>query len=627
MITLDDAQKAAVESDAESLVIVAGAGSGKTRVFTARILHIIDIGYSPGRILAMTFTRLAAKEIRERIDKARPGIRGLTIGTFHSVFFKQLNEFAPRVDYKRPITPYDEYFTADILVDEMIAMGLPYSDRAKNEDLRRKEPKTILNIVRLMQKKDRMNWKRLIDAYQRKLKKHNAVGYDEMISLMVRLLENHEDVRLQLHNLWHWILIDEAQDTDPIQMRLIELLDPRHLTAVGDDGQAIYEWRGANPGELINLAQRSKVIHLDTNYRSTKTIIEASNLLLSHNINQIPREIKPTWYAEEGLCTCQWSGSEDTADDAAALAKDIIIEGEYGTGEIAVLCRTNRLAREVSQYLGRYLVPHHLVTRGDFWNIEPVRCIVAHLMLLQNMNNNGPWNKAVNFPFNRLTPLIRAAIKRYAASKRLRYFQATAWLVCNNDPTEQELEVAQWALKFASIAGRYYQSMKDNITWDALTCIENLNEGLGWLQYFKMLPSRMVKPQAIYDRIRLQMKALATEDDPASLNAFIEWYASRDLQDEADQGLPLVTVCTIHAAKGLEWPVVILPGWDVKQFPSKRALTDGRLEEERRLAYVAITRAADHCYILGGSNPSQFTDEAGLFTTDETEDGNDFIQV
>lgn len=626
MTTLDENQKAAVESEANSLVIIAAAGSGKTRVFTERIKHIIqEFGYSPGRILAMTFTRTAAFEIRERLEKSGCYIRGLTIGTFHSVFFRLINEYAPRLDYKRPITAYDEHFSTDVLVDEMIIMGLPYPDRQKNEALRGKDPRIIQATFDRLEFKSPNDWKRVKNAYDKKLKKHNAVGFDEMISLMVELLEKHEDVRLELHNLWNWILIDEGQDTDAEQMKLIRLLDPKYLTVVGDTGQAIFEWRSASPQHIIDLSKTSEVIHLDANYRSTKSIIEASNKLLKYNLNDIPRDIKPTWYADEGEVEIVRNIDGDTALQAAEITREQVRAGKFGTGEIAVLCRTNYLAGEVSNFLTVFGVPHRLVSRGGFWKMSQVRSIFASLMLLQNIFNDSVWYHAINFPFNRLTPLSRSAIRKIGAKKRLPLFVAASRLIDKDEVSGDDYELANWTLRFMTVAGRYYQSVRDGSPWNVIECLDNLNEYMGWSEYYSMLPSTMTIPQAIFDRIRLQAQHLSREMEGKiiDLKGFLEWYAARDLEEEAKKELPLVTVCTGHAAKGLEWPLVILPGWVEDKFPSRRTINEGRVEEERRLAYVMITRAKNKCIILTGDKSSRFVHEAGLFDKDQEKLGSD----
>lgn len=628
MLALDTNQKAAVCSSAERLVIVAGAGSGKTRVFTARILHIVDSGYAPGRILAMTFTRAAAREIKQRLLQMRPSLRGVTIGTFHSVFFRLINEYAPRIGYRRPITPYDEYFATDILADVMIAMGLPYSNRAQNESLRGKDPKMIRRAVDKLARDNEYDWIRVQEEYRKILRAHNAVSYDEMIHQANELLDKNPDVLQELRNLWQWVLVDEAQDTDDRQLGMIMKLRPQYLTLVGDDGQAIYEWRGANPRGIINLSRQPGVelIHLDTNYRSAKSIVQASNLLLKHNQNQIPREIDSTWYAPDGVCRYVWLGSDgDHILDAANLVATQIFQGGRKPGELAVLCRTNRLADETSRRLKYMNVPHRLISRGSFWESSAVRNIIANLTLLINIYDNAAWNKAINFPYARISPLVRAAIRRYAIKGRVPLLCAGAWLAMEETYDPHLQEIVQWTIEFLTVVGQYRQSKKQGAEWSADRCIDELNEKLGWLAYFKMLPSTMTFPGVIIDRFKMQIKALQTDDEPVEARELLEWYATRDMQEEAETDETLVTVCTIHAAKGLEWPVVILPGWTPDIFPSKRSIKEGRLEEERRLAYVAVTRAQDECYIFGGASPCRFVDEAELLSDEGDDYDNEFF--
>lgn len=589
-MNFDEEQLAAVRHGAARLVINAGAGSGKTRVLTGRVAHLVKSGVSPSAILAVTFTRKAARELRDRIRRAT-GAR-VTVGTFHSVCYREiLNAFAPALGYRRPISIYDEWLAADVLADIIVTHG------RGPESLRTAEPTRVRDHLARIGRQDEQAWLAVTEAYEARLRSHNAVDYDLIIARTITLLNAHPEIRRELHRRWRHVLVDEFQDTDARQLDLISLLDPENLAVVGDDHQAIYGWRGARLENILEMAATSQVLLLRTNYRSAKAIVAAAGRLIRHNARQLPKALHASWEAREGWCASSWSSSGNCWYEAACLVMDVIHAGcagrKFPPGEVAVLCRTNRGADEVSRHLGRIGVAHKRIVRGDFWDSDVVRRIVYSLMLIANPSDWAAWAQAANFPVPRVSAVDRAEVRHRATVGRTGPLEAC--MIGWGPLRDWAAEMLLMAEKFAKVG----ESL-----WTADHILEEANNRLGWMEHYRRLPGTMLAPRRLYERVMLQMRTLASRGE-AGLTEFLEWYAARDAADE-HEGHRVVTVCTVHAAKGLEWPVVILPGWNAGVFPSGRS----DREEERRIAYVAITRAREACYIVYDGEPSPFLIEA-----------------
>ena len=599
---LDDNQQKAVDSNSKKLTIVAAAGSGKTRTMIARIARLLDDGVPGSRILPITFTRKAARELSERI-KANVG-QTLKAFTIHSAAYNLiLNEFAPRIGYRRPISIYDPYLSADVYADIIISLGI------RPELIREWKPKQIFRIVNDLEKKDEDNWIRVDEAYQNRLKAYNAVDYNLMIRLAVKVLKEHEFARQFLHNAYHHILIDEFQDTDLYQMQMIKLINPKYLCVVGDADQSIYSWRGARPKNMIDIVKQSEVVHLDTNYRSCTEIIKRSNRLIANNPSEIRKKANPRWNAEEGSVNAY--PSMDPVFASAEKAKNLISDG-LRPEQISILCRTNRIMDEISRYLSNWGIPFRAIKREqDFWEMPMVRNVFYTLMFIQNPSDIASWSKAIDFPDKKLTSTDRAGIKRDAVLNRFTILKATA--------------------EYGGIPGTWAEIIQDLVKEFAFTevaarkAFEKILEVMNWFEYYDGLTPGAkgnTRFKNITDRLFMQIDDLAAVGTP-TLESFCEWWVGRDLQDSVDESIPAVQVSTIHGWKGLENDVIICPHWTDGKFPNVKSNT----AEERRLAYVAITRARESVHIFYGGEPSYFLNELGLFETSDEGDDEDFIGI
>jgi DNA helicase-2/ATP-dependent DNA helicase PcrA len=588
-IDLDEEQSAAVESDERRVLVNAGAGSGKTRVIIARTERLIRAGAGAGHgaICVITFTRRAAQELRKRVEAIGLTMAAITVGTFHSVAYHVLNSFGPRLGYERPISIYDEWLSADVLSDAMILFGLA------PESFRDAEPRKVQERAEKLAILQPDDWVRVVDAYKMRMKTLNAVDFDSIMSECCRLFREYPDVAKEIHNAWLHMLVDEFQDTDPVQLEWIDLINPRHLTVVGDDYQSIYGFRGARFQNIFDIAEQSEDYPVGTNYRSAAAIVETGARLISHNLNQLQKRIRPRPDPPRG--NVQIIQSAIPFRQVALLCETIRERFEYG--QMAVLCRTNRGAAISARELQLLGIPHRLISRGGFWDSDIVRGIVYTLQAIANPADTMAAIRSLNFPAFRLCQIDRASIHAIAVRERIS-FRSAAMLYDSKT-------IREWADHLCKVTDSGKpgypgaSSAEDMLT----TCVDTF----GWVDYFRKKGLHF--PMRAIERIRMEMRRQAEIGD-STLSDFLMWYAIRDSQDDIEAVTTEVTVSTIHAAKGLEWPVVILPGWDADSFPSKK----GDIEEERRIAYVAITRAINECYIIRNvdKTPSRFIAEGGL---------------
>lgn len=581
MIRLDKYQSLARDSEANRLLIVAPAGSGKTRTMIARIARLIESGTAPSHIVGITFTRKAATELRERIrESIGQDVRAMTIHSF--CYSEILNPFAQAIGYRRPVSIYDEYLSADIYADIMISLGLI------DETKRYIEPHTIQGRLKKMEQSDPDNWIRISDMYKDRLKAFNAVDYDGIIQLAVKILKTSGIARELLRAQFDHVLVDEFQDTDIYQLELLELLNPHNLAVFADGDQSIYGWRSARPENVNDVARTSEVVSLRINYRSGYRIIETANRLIANNPSALREPAQAHDRAEPGeiLIHHHLDPIGYTGDRVAGALQ------EYNPGEITILCRTNKLVDEVSACLDMMLIQHQRISgRRGFWEIPIVRAVIYTLMYVQNPSDIAAWSKAIDFPDRKLNPGDRAEIKKLATMERLTILQATC----------QSESVKAWGERISELVVRY--GFKDI---DAQTALQDVAETLEWVEYYRALTPRLKSTQIefVLTRIYSELERLR-ESGMGNLDDFLEWYVSRDLQEDLNEKSDIVKVATIHAYKGLENEVIILPHWTAGKFPNVRS----DIQEERRLAYVGITRAISECHIVYRENPSIFIDE------------------
>lgn len=602
---LNPAQREAVTATEGPLLILAGAGSGKTRVLTYRVAYLIHAkGVSPFNILAVTFTNKAAEEMKERVQNL-VGKWGsaVWVSTFHSLCVRLLRVHIDRLGYDKDFTIFDD--TDQITAIKQALKELDMSDRqfapaavlgtisnAKNE---MSDAKQYANQAYDYWSK---NVARVYEVYQRKLRENNALDFDDIIMLTVRLFESAPDVLEQYQEKFRYIMVDEYQDTNHAQYRLVRALAGKHrnLCVVGDDDQSIYGWRGADIRNILDFEKDypdARVVKLEQNYRSTQNILNAANAVIAENSG---RKEKRLWTENpEGAKISKYTAG-DERDEARFVADEIMRlmrEEGYGYSDFAILYRMNSQSRAFEDAFKRQGIPYRIVGGVKFYERKEVKDILAYLRVIQNPTDSLSLGRIINEPKRGIGETSYGRIAEYAVQSGISAFDALDRIEDVPGITNRTIAPVK---KFKammdglrSLAGRvslsdlvrrvidesgYILSLRAENTLEAEARIANVQE--------------LVTEAAEFEQTR----------EDAGLAAYLEHVALMTDVDAMDGSQEGVTLMTLHAAKGLEFPVVFLAGMEEGIFPSSRSfMEESRLEEERRLAYVGITRAMKRLYV------------------------------
>ncbi|EHQ92170.1 ATP-dependent helicase [Desulfosporosinus youngiae] len=571
---LNDQQLQAVTSDSPIILNLAGAGSGKTRVLTHRMAYLHQekrVGTS--NMLALTFTRLAAKEMKERVMALIGTAEGykLTVGTFHSFCVQVLREFGYLVDLEPNFTIYDEEDRTDIIhscVDELGYKKIKVRD-------------VIDNLYKDLSGLDQ-SLARVIEEYGYRLKRNNAMDLDGLLVSTRNVLESSQAQR-ELQNRYRYIFVDEFQDTNDIQFEIIHLLNPENLFVVGDDFQSIYQFRGANVRNIIEFPdkyQKCEVIKLERNYRSTKQIVSAANSLIKHNLSQTEKALIAD---REGL-DIRYLIMPDEDAESRKVADLIASESKSEAwSNVAVLARTNRQLQTIKDVLDRRNIPSLIVSsQNDVFKKQDIRKIIAFIEVAINPQDDANIHKVINFPNMRFTDLDINNLEFKALDQ--------GWSLSDIMKIGTEKEKAFYAL---------LESIKDRVEniETARDVIEEAIHQLSLRIYYdnEGLKNRQEDVSAMLLEVERWQNVQESLGEPNGIYSFLKWLRTKDIQEKlVQEKVDSVKLMTVHASKGLEFPVVFVIGMNQNVFPSKRAED---IEEERRLFYVAITRAKDRLYL------------------------------
>ncbi len=608
---LNPEQCQAVTNDPAPLLVLAGAGSGKTRVLTHRIAWMIEErDVPPGRVLAVTFTNKAAGEMKERVItllEDRPGgIAGLWIGTFHSVCARILRQVADRFDYPRSFTIYDADDSLQLLRQTMDAMGWSigavdaYGLRGRISDakaqLQEPDEYAALNPGHVEEA--------VAEAYrryQRTLRANKAFDFDDLLMRTVLVLQAEDDLRASFQRKFRHVLVDEYQDTNYAQYQLVRTITEEHrsITVVGDDDQSIYGWRGADIRNILSFEEdypEATVIRLEQNYRSTATILEAAHAVVEKNRERKPKKL---WTARQGGEPIRVYGSADADSEAGWLAREIqaLQRNGMSASDVAILYRTNAQSRSMEEGMRRRGIPYVIVGGTRFYERAEIKDAVAYLRILANPEDDWSFSRVLGVPKRGVGKVTLQTIEAVAAERGIGTREAIADPAVTlqvNAPTRTALErlhalldtfgaraaaepAGTWIAEYLERAGIFghYRELNDPRREDRL---ENLHELIGGVQSFS--------------------EERATPEGEGDLAAFLEEVSLLTDLDVAEMGQGVVTLMTLHNAKGLEFPVVFVAGCEENLFPLSRAVESPReYEEERRLFYVGLTRARDRVYL------------------------------
>ena len=639
---LNEAQQQAVSYiDGPSLVI-AGAGSGKTRVLTYKIAYLLQQGMKPWSIMALTFTNKAAREMKERIGKlvGNDLAQHLYMGTFHSIFSRILRAEAEHIGFNNNFTIYDESDSRSLIKAIVKEMGLDDKkykpaavhakiSMAKNNLMSAAAYESDAAIFEQNKRAQMPEVGKIFVAYVQRCKQANAMDFDDLLTLTYQLFREHEDIRHKYAARFDYVLVDEYQDTNHVQMSIVMQLcqEKQRVCAVGDDSQSIYSFRGANIDNILNYQrqfQGTRLFKLEQNYRSTQTIVEAANSLIKHNRNQIPKDVFSENAKGEKI---QYKPAYSDKEEAAIVAKDVKrIRRDDGCqySDFAILYRTNAQSRSFEEEFRKQGIPYRIYGGLSFYQRKEIKDIIAYFRLVANPDDEEAIKRIINYPARGIgaTTVLKiadcahqnqvsfweviGAPERYGLAvnkgtmNKLETFRLLISSFIEQAQTTDVYELGDAIIKESGIS----QDIMSGKDADDLARQENLEEFLSGMSAFVEECREEGRFDELFLKDYLQDVALLTDAD-----------------SDGDKDEPRVSLMTVHAAKGLEFPTVFVVGLEENIFPSPLSAASLReLEEERRLLYVAITRAEKHCILTNAKNrwrygkmefdnPSRFIDE------------------
>lgn len=622
---LNESQRKAVEYiDGPSLVI-AGAGSGKTRVLTYKIAYLLQQGVKPWSIMALTFTNKAAREMKERIGKlvGQELAQHLYMGTFHSISSRILRAEAQHIGFTNNFTIYDESDSRSLIKTIVKEMGLdekvykPASvhsriSMAKNNLM---SAENYARDKELYQADQRAKMPRVGDifiTYVQRCQQANAMDFDDLLTLTFKLFQEHEDIRKKYADRFDFLLVDEYQDTNHAQMRIVMQLckEKERVCAVGDDSQSIYSFRGANIDNILSFQSRFKearLFKLEQNYRSTQSIVEAANSLIKHNSNQIPKHVYSKNDKGESLIYKPAYSDKEEALIVCREIKRIKRQDDCQYSDFAILYRTNAQSRSFEEEFRKQGIPYRIYGGLSFFQRKEIKDVIAYFRLVANPDDEEAFKRIINYPARGIGNTTLAKIATCALDNHVSFWQVISspehYGLGVNKGTLAKLEsfrlmisgfveksasmnafdLGDTIVKESGISADIYKSGSRDP--EDLARQENLEELLGGMQSFVEECREEGREQEAYLTDYLQGVALLT-----------------DLDSKGDDDELHVSLMTVHASKGLEFPTVFVVGLEENIFPSAIVSTLRELEEERRLLYVAITRAEKHCVLTSAKN-------------------------
>ena len=612
---MNDKQAEAVQTTEGPLLIMAGAGSGKTRVLTHRIAYLIDEKMvNPWNILAITFTNKAAREMKERAYGLNPATQDCLIATFHSMCVRILRRDADHIGYNRNFTIIDPGEQRSLMKRILKQLNLDpkkWNERSILGTISNAKNDLIDDVAYAAQAGDLYTniVAKCYEAYQKELRQSESVDFDDLIMLTLRLFDQNPDVLTYYQQKFQYIHVDEYQDTNHAQYQLVKLLASRfkNICVVGDADQSIYGWRGADMQNILDFEKdypQAKVVLLEENYRSTKTILQAANEVIQNNKNRRPKNL---WTQNADGEQIVYYRANDELDEAVFVARTIDELGRnqnFLHKDFVVLYRTNAQSRTIEEALLKSNIPYTMVGGTKFYSRKEIRDIIAYLNLIANLSDNISFERIINEPKRGIGPGTVEKIRDFANMQNMSMLDASANIM------------------LSGIKGKAAQSI-----WNFSNMILDLREQLDHLSITELVEAILEKTgyvDILNAQATLESKARVenieeflsvtknfddTSDGPEEetgldkLSRFLNDLALIADTDSGSQETSEVTLMTLHAAKGLEFPVVFLIGMEENVFPLSRAAEDpDELEEERRLAYVGITRAEKILYLTNANS-------------------------
>jgi DNA helicase-2/ATP-dependent DNA helicase PcrA len=653
---LNAAQRAAVEYNAGPHLVIAGAGSGKTRVLTYKIAYLLEQGIHAGHILALTFTNKAAREMKSRIANlvGEQVARYLWMGTFHSICTRILRQEAELLGYTRDFTIYDttdsksviKHIVKDMQLDEKTYKPNVILSRislAKNQLL----SPTSYSSNREYTMQDRFaripEVSRIYMEYNRRLKACNAMDFDDLLFMTNTLFKKNEDVLRKYQDYFRYILVDEYQDTNYSQYLIVKrLAEPdNHICVVGDDAQSIYSFRGANIENILTFQKGyadAKLFKLERNYRSTQTIVNAANSLIRHNRGQIPKAVYSELALGDRLQLSTYMSDRDEGKAVAQQVKLLYRQG-YDYESIAVMYRTNAQSRVIEDELRHLGIPYRIYGGMSFYQRKEIKDAIAYFRLAVNPDDNEAFARVINYPLRGIGDTTLMKVREAGRQAECSMMQ----VICNPEATQLDVSAAtqKKLTAFAEMINGFSQRVATTDAYEFATMMmrdtgvmreakaDTSQEGIARLENLEEMLA------GIHEFVDQQLREGVTFVPMTDFLSEVSLLTDQDEKQEDNQ--PRITLLTVHAAKGLEFKVTFIVGLEENLFPSQFCQAPKEIEEERRLLYVAITRAMERCYLTNArqrfrngqtqfSSPSRFLKDIDTCYVQQTQTMSTFPQ-
>jgi DNA helicase-2/ATP-dependent DNA helicase PcrA len=610
---LNPVQRRAAEAIDGPVMIIAGAGSGKTRVLTYRTAHLLEQHVRPDSVLALTFTNKAAREMKERIEAlVGPASRALWMGTFHSLFARMLRQECTRLGYDRSFTIYDSDDSLALVRSVMQDRGVstqqytPQSFRARISSAKNRL-QTPAVIRAEVHDPSAERTAVVFEDYERRLRKANAMDFDDLLLRPLELFTRFPDVLERYQYRFSHLMVDEYQDTNRVQYRLINLLAAVHknICVVGDDAQSIYAFRGADIRNILDFERDypdCAVFRLEQNYRSTKTILALAQSIIARNVDQIRKELWTQNPDGEPVTLETCDDDRDEGYRVVAAIEDNVRRRRLGLKDVAVLYRTNAQSRSIEDALRRSGIPYVIVGGVAFYKRKEIKDVLAYVRAVVNPRDDESILRVINIPARGIGETSLGKIRALAATRGLPIIDTLVDASLQGALSERTLRSVR---EFHALIAKYQSLVA---TMSASELARSLIDEIGIARSLKEegTPEALARRDNVLELVSA-LTEFADQRPGAGLPEFLEEVSLVSDVDTADFGRNAVTLMTLHAAKGLEFPVVCITGLEEGLFPISSAADERReLEEERRLFYVGITRAREKLYLLHAMKRYQY---------------------
>lgn len=635
---LNREQKEAVQTTAGPLLILAGAGSGKTKVLTSRIAYLIQNGVRPRNILAVTFTNKAAKEMKERLGNilGESTVKYMWVGTFHGICGRILRENIDRYSFQsgkkldKNFTIYDDNDTSAVIkqavkklnLDDKIYQPKLVKSIISNAKNKMQDAYTFATFARDFKSQKIAS---IFEEYENTLNNNNAIDFDDMLMLTVKLLEQNPEVRQEYYDRFRHILVDEYQDTNLAQYKLVNMLytnaqaeipPERSLCVVGDVDQSIYSWRGADYTIIMNFQKdfkNTKLIKLEQNYRSTANILNVANAIIENNTERVDKVL----YSNKGEGELiDYFEAQDESDEANFIASKIKQDSGGNYNQYAILYRTNSQSRALEEACMAAGIPYRIYGGLKFYDRKEIKDIIAYLKLIYNPDDSQSFRRIVNVPKRSIGDTTVKRLQEFADKEDISLFAAARRIQEDNEiPPRTRSKITD----FVNLITKFKEAVKNYNLREFVTLVIEKSGYLAELQ-LQNTPESEADIENLQEFVNVA-EEFVPEDDNNILGEFLTQISLVSDIDNMDNIANNVTLMTLHAAKGLEFPVVFLAGMDEGVFPHQRTFNvPSEMEEERRLMYVGVTRAEEKLYLTSAKrrqmwgefkyyNPSRFIEE------------------